>query len=264
LVAAEVRSIFAADAQQVGQFRALWVGQKWSTREPRVSLPESLHFLTGSRGRVLSDLWGREIGSGHVALDRVIASIEEGSTDRGGRLLGAFNIRYVVLERSAGLHRWLNQRDLALVRDLPDYVLLQNENELRRAALYNETPVYVRALEEEDPSLTSKPPEIERGSAEQLSAYDYRADHASGPGVVFLAETRDPGWKAGVGDRELGTEPDGWGNAFEVPTAVEGPLRVTYLRDALDIFWLVAIPLAWIVAIGAAFSRRRAPISEEA
>ena len=263
-VAAEVRSIFAADAQQVGQFRALWVGQKWSTREPRVSLPEARHFLTGSRGRVLSDLFGREIGSGQRALDRVIASIEEGSTDRGGRLLGAFNIRYVVLERSAGLHRWLNQRDLALVRDLPDYVLLQNENELRRGALYNETPVYVRALAEEDPSLTSKPLEIERGSAEQLSAYDYRAEHASGPGVVFLAETHDRGWTADIGDRHLARERGGWGNAFEVPTAVDGPLLVAYPRDALDIFWLVAVPLAWIVAIGGAFSRRRAPLSEEA
>ena len=206
-----MRSIFAADAQQVGQFRALWVGHKWSSRHPRVSLPESRHFLTGSRGRVLSDLFGRDIGSGQIALDGVIASIEEGSTDRGGRLLGAFNVRYVVLERSAGLHRWLNQRDLALVRDLPDYVLLQNENELRRAALYNEAPVYVRALELGDPSLTSKPAEIERGSADQLSAYDYRAEHASGPGVVFLAETNDPGWTAEVGDRRLAANPAGGG-----------------------------------------------------
>jgi GT2 family glycosyltransferase len=257
LVAAEIRSIFAADAQQVGQFRALWVGRKWSARDPRVSLSASDHFLTGPRGHVLSDLFFRNTGRGQESLERVIASVREGSTDRAGRLLGAFNVRYVVLERAGGVHRWLNQRDLALVRDQPDYILLQNEGELRRGALYNELPVYVRGLGQADPEVTSQQGEIERVSAEQRGASLYTAEHASGPGVIFLAETRDPGWQARVGDRSLEAIPGGWGNAFDVPRSVDGDLEIRYSRDIGDLVWLVVIPLMWVVVVGGAFSRKR-------
>lgn len=263
LIAAEIRSIFAADAQQAGQFRALWVGDKWSSEHAHVSLPATDHFLTGPRGHVLSDLFARSTGPGQDALDRVIASVVEGTTDRGGRLLGAFNVRYVVLERSAGVHRWLNQRDLALVRDQPGFILLKNEGELRRAALYNEIPLYVQGLDGSDPGVTSKQGEIERGVAQQRASSFYYAPHASGPGAVFLAENNDPGWSARVGDRELERLGGGWGNAFAVPTNVDGELFIRYPLSTTHYVWLVVVPLMWIVAIGGAFSRRRAPISEE-
>lgn len=263
LVAAEIRTIFDADAREVGQFRALWVGDKWSSDQPHVSLPASDHFLTGSRGHVSSDLFGTNTGRGQEALERVIASIEEGTTDRGGRLLGSFNIRYVVLEREAGVHRWLNQRDLALVRDKPDFILLQNEDELRRAALYNELPLYVRGLDRSDASVTSESSEIERGDAQQKAPSVFVAEHANGPGVVFLAETSDPRWRARVGDRDLEQIDGGWGNAFDVPQAVEGDLEIRYPRAVSDYLWLILVPLMWVVAIGGAFSKRRAPLSEE-
>lgn len=264
LVAAEIRSIFAADAQQAGQFRALWVGDKWSSEHAHVSLPAADHFLTGPRGHVLSDLFAREGGSGTQAMDRVIASVSEGTTDRGGRLLGAFNIRYVVLERAAGVHRWLNQRDLAIVRDEPEFILLKNEQELQRAAMYTELPVYVRGIGGSDPTGAPLQGEIERTDAEQRSASRFHADHASGPGVVFLAETNDDDWRARVGDRDLERVKSTWGNAFEVPPNVEGDLEISYPRTGSHYLWLVVVPLMWIVAIGGAFSRRRAPLSEEA
>lgn len=264
LVADEIRSIFAADAQQAGQFRALWVGDKWSSEHAHVALPETDHFLTGSRGHVLSDLFARGTGTGELAFNRVIASVAEGTTDRGGRLLGAFNVRYVVLERAAGVHRWLNQRDLAIIRDEPEFILLKNESELKRAALYNELPRYVQGIEGADPAVTSQPAEIERIEAEQRSSARFVADHASGPGVVFLAETKDAGWRARVGDRYLEPIESVWGNAFAVPPNVEGELEISYPRSGVHYFWLIVVPLMWIVALGGAFSRRKAPLSEEA
>ena len=263
VIADEVRSIFAADAQQVGQFRALWVGDDWSTAQPRVAIPDSEHFLTGPRGHVLTDLFAGDAGVGDEALERVIASVEEGTTDRAGRLLGAFNIRYVVLERTAGIHRWLNQRDLALSRDLPDYVLLQNQGELRRVGLYNEVPTYVRALMADDPALSSGPEEIERSSGTQTSSSSYVAEPVSGPGIVFLAENAHNRWSAAVDGKDLEQVGGGWGNAFAVPPATQGRLEVAFSRTGADIFWLIAIPLAWIVALGAAFSRRRSDRPEE-
>ncbi|HWC13461.1 MAG TPA: hypothetical protein VG929_02560, partial [Actinomycetota bacterium] len=262
LIAQEVRSIFAADAQQVGQFRALWVGDKWSSEDPRVAIPDTEHFLTGPRGHVLTDLFERDTGPGDEALDRVIASVEEGTTDRAGRLLGAFNIRYVVLERRSGVHRWLNQRDLALARDQPAYILLQNQHELRRIALYNEVPVYVRALMADDPALSSRAAEIERSSGVQTSASSYRAADVSGPGVVFLAENAHDRWTATLDGAELDEAEGGWGNAFAVPPAARGTLEVRFPRAPADLVWLLVVPVAWIVAIGGAFSRRRPPATE--
>lgn len=264
LVAAEIRSIFDADAQQVGQFRALWIGDKWSSRQPRVALPTTDHFLTGARGHVLTDLFERSVGRGDAALDRVVASVAEGTTDRGGRLLGAFNIRYVVLARATGVHRWLNQRDLALVRDQPGFILLKNENELRRAGLYNELPSYVRRLEEEELATSSTSGEIERAVAEQESPSAYSSANVSGPGIVFLAETHDERWRSEIAGTDLEGADSSWGNAFRVPADVVGPLEIVYPRNGGDLAWLIVVPLAWVVAVGAAFSRRRVPLSEEA
>jgi hypothetical protein len=222
------------------------------------------HFLTGSRGHVLPDLFERNVGQGEATLDRVVASVGAGTTDRAGRLLGAFNIRYVVLERSAGVHRWLNQRDLALVRDQPGYILLKNESELRRAAFYNEVPSAVQRIEEHVPATISASGEIERVIARQESASRYSSESVSGPGVVFLAETHHEGWRAAIAGWALDGIEGSWGNAFRVADAAEGPLEISYPRDGGDVAWLIVVPLAWIVAVGAAFSRRRAPLSEEA
>ncbi len=264
LVAAEIRSIFDADAQQVGQFRALWLGDKWSAKHDRVALPTTDHFLTGSRGHVLTDLFERSVGRGDAALDRVVASVGEGTTDRAGRLLGAFNIRYVVLERSAGVHRWLNQRDLALVRDQPGYILLKNENELRRAALYTEVPSYVVRLEERELSTSSTGNEIERAVAHQEGPSVYSSENVSGPGVVFLAEAGAEAWRSEIAGQRLERVESSWGNAFQVPGSAEGSLEIVYPLDSGALAWLIVVPLAWVVAVGAAFSRRRAPLSEEA
>ena len=260
LVASEIRSIFDADAQQVGQFRALWIGDKWSAEQERVALPTTDHFLTGSRGHVLPDLFERAVGRGDAVLDRVVASVAEGTTDRGGRLLGAFNIRYVVLERGRGVHRWLNQRDLALVRDQPGYILLKNEHELHRAALYNEVPSQVERIDEE---VSSPSTEVERAVIRQRSPSSYAGGSISGPGVIFLAESSHEGWHSEVDGQALESVPSSWGNGFMVPEAAEGAVTVSFARDSSDIAWLVIVPVAWIVAVGAAFSRRRVPVSEE-
>lgn len=257
-IADEVRSIFAADAREAGQFRALWVGQGWSPQQTTFARPETEHFLTGSRGHVLSDLFERSSGVGKAALDRVVVSVEEGSTDRGGRLLGAFNIRYVVLERGPGAHRWLAQRDFALVRDRPSYLLLKNVHDLRRVAIYNEVPLYVHALEEDDPTLSAEPSEIQRSTVTKRAGSSYGVSRATGPGVVFLTETQHDRWVASVGEQELAPTAGGWGNAFLIPAGTEGTLSVRFPHSAESILWLIGITLGWIVVVGASFSRRRA------
>ena len=254
---AQIRDILSVEAQQLGQFRALWVGDLWTSPQPSVARPVGAHELTGSRGQLLTELFLPHTGAGEDQLRNAIASIEDGATDRGGRLLGAFNIRFVVLARGPGAGRWLSQRDLGLIRSEIDYLLLENQAVLTRAGVYTRLPVYVGALQAEDPGLTAGNTEIERTSAEQLAVHNYRARRASGPGTVFLAESRDDGWKATIDGEDLPPIAAGWGNGFEMGPTDRGELRVYYPRTLTRTLWLIAIALAWIVVIGAAFSRRR-------
>ena len=128
---AEIRSLLEAEEQNepTGTFRTLWVGPDWNRGAPSAAVPSDDHFVTGSHGRELNDLFEKENPNAATQLERAIASIESGSTDRGGGLLGAFNIRFVVLDPDTLDEHWLEQRDFAAVRQSPDYVFLQNTAE---------------------------------------------------------------------------------------------------------------------------------------
>ena len=250
-------SLFELEARRTGAFRVLWAGSEPSS-PPSVARPADAHFLTGPRGRLLSDLFETTTQASDGALASVVASIQDGSIDRGGRLLGAFNIRYVVLERSPRAFRWLSQRDLAVVRTEPHYFLLKTQNELPRAALYDRIPTQVRAIEEADAALARQeraPPSV---VAQRQGAARYTAGVARGPGAVFVAEARDSQWKASIGELELDRAASGWGNAYHVAASARGPLVVVRRRPVLQTVVLVVVALAWMVVAGAAFSARPA------
>lgn len=254
----QIRSLLAAEAEAAGQFRVLWVGDVWASRGSSAAFSPTIHQISGSRGRVVNDLFDRASGVAQRDFQRVVASIEEKTTDRGGALLGTFNVRYIVLDNEPETVRpWLAQRDLAVDRSEAEYILLKNSSMLARAAVYNEVPVYVQAVRRSDPRLSSADPEVERLIADQSSSWRYEAPKANGPGIVFLAETRDRGWVADIGDVRLQPVSAGWANAFEIPEGANGPLRVAFPRDLTRTVFLFALLLAWIVVIGAAVSKRK-------
>jgi hypothetical protein len=74
---------------------------------------------------------------------------------------------------------------------------------------------------------------------------------------VWLSENNDPQWQARVGDTRLRRTEGGWGNAWDIPTDASGALTIEYPRGVGRLVQNVVILLAWAVAIGAAFSRRR-------
>jgi hypothetical protein len=174
-------------------------------------------------------------------------------------LLGAFNIRFVVLERSSGSTPWLSQRDLALIRSEPDYVLLENRERLDRAAVYEGVPGLLEAIERGDPALARGRFGTGRDEAVQESASRYVAEDVEGPGYAVLTETRDPGWEATLDGRELEPVDGGWANVFEIPSDESGLLTIAHPRTGSDIAWLIAIALAWGVVVSAAFARVPSP-----
>lgn len=259
----QVRGLFEAEAQASGPFRALWVGNAWAGEAPSTARPPGRSFLSGHGGPLVTDMFERPLSRADRELRSILAAIDGGTTDRGGGLLGAFNVRYVVLERGDS-GNWLIQRDLALVRTEPHYLLFENRTLLPRAAVYDRLPAFVNAVSEEEPDEAVRRREQRRELLVQVSPTEYRANQVS-EGLLFLAEGQHDAWEASVAGRALPRADGGWGNAFavdrpglravvEVPTSVSG------------IVWVVLALLAWIVVIGASFARgapaRRVPIRE--
>lgn len=257
VLTASLRDLLGAEAEQEGQFRVLWVGDRWISPTPSLARPHRGHMITGARGETVVDLFEKTGTSADNELENVVASIEAGDTDVGGSLLGSFNVRYVVLDRDPGAYRWLAQRDLAIVRSERGYALLENLARIDRAAVYPEVPSHLFAVAERDPTLIERDIPEPAYTLEQVASSRYHSSQrVTGPGSVVLAESFDPRWRAQVEGVDLERTDAGWANGFELPAGTEGDLVVRYPRSVRDIVWLLVIGLAWIVVLGGAFSRR--------
>lgn len=258
-IVAQVRSLLKAELPDAGVFRALWVGERWTSPTTSAARPLGDAFVTGARGQVLSDLFERRAGRAEQQLNRVISSIQQTTTDRGGALLGAFNIHFVVVDtKHARIDAWLGQRDLTLVRTEPEYLLFEYDQFLARAGVFSDLPLYVQGVSAEDPGITTAAPEVPLDALNQHSASDYRDRSVPGAGIVFVAEESDPQWTASFRGANLPRAEGGWGNAFELPgDADEGAVAVTYPRSWGRSLGLLLVALAWAVVLGAAASRRR-------
>ena len=257
--AGQVGELLEAEALQQGQFRALWVGDRWTAGapSPALALEAQGYLVTGPRGRVVTELFARSEVASVTELERAIASITAGDTDSGGSLLGAFNVRFIVV-RADEAEPWLAQRDLEVIREEPAYLLLENSETLARAGVYPELPASVRALSGADAGLLAERVPPADPELRQESSWAYDGPGRRGDGVVFLAEQADDEWGATAGKRELERVSSRWGNAFALDGS-GGALEVRFPRTAGWVVWIVVLALAWTVVIGAAFSRSRPP-----
>lgn len=260
-VTEQIASLLGSEAVAKGQFRALWVGDRWGAPVPSTARPLARQMVTGPRGEVLTDLFEVRTGPAEDDLQAVISSIEQGRTDRGGALLGAFNIGYVILQRGPGSHRWSNQADLAIARDNPEeqYVLLGNPEVLSRAGVYEEMPSVVEAIEERDPALISGSAPPARENASQRSPGLFEASLETGSGAVFLAEAQHDDWEAEIGGESLERVEAGWGNGFQVPPGTAGELTLEFPRSLGRSIQLIVLLLVWMLVLAAAFSRTSGP-----
>jgi GT2 family glycosyltransferase len=252
-----VRTILDAERAAIGPFRALWVGSGWNSPVPTSSRPFERTFLSGPRGAELTALFETQDSSARDELARVISSIEDGSTDRGGALLGAFSVHFVVIERDEDIEPWLQQRDLALVRSEENFLLFENARSLARAGIYQDVPAYVTAVEENDPALTANITDLELEKIDQIRSYRYVDEQTSSGGVVFLAEAEHPDWHAELNGERLERIEGGWGNAFSLESET-GRLTVAVDRSLKDVLWILFALFAWVVTFVASFPREKA------
>jgi GT2 family glycosyltransferase len=250
----EIGAVLTGESQTFGPYRALWVGDDWFG-SAYGNLPVEDYLLTGAQGPVLNDLFARRSGTGRDSFNAAYESIEEGLTDRGGALLGAFNVRLVVVQPDdEDLDSWLAQRDLGVIRRGDDYVLMRNEAALARFATYEEEPRVLSALEQRDLALAAgrRPDPVTVG--EQLAGHRYRVEDVGDASIAVLTESRDDGWTAQAGSEGLGASEGGWTNSFDVAGSTE-EVTVQYPRSAGDLIWRILMPLLWIALIGLAFPR---------
>ena len=250
-VVAQLDSLFEVAASE-GQFRILWVGERWGPQEPAGARAVGDYFVTGPRGQVLADLFERTRDAADRGFEPVVASVEDGSTDRVGHLLGPYNIRFVVVERGPGVYRWLDQRDLGITRVEDDYYLLENTDFMERAAVYRGMPADLAS-----PDTPLDPDDGSLAVAEQQTAWRYGAERVTGPGVVVLSEAKHPDWRASFEGTRLEPVDAGWSNAFELEAGERGELVMAHPRSIAYYAWLLFTFIAWIVVIGAASSKRR-------
>jgi hypothetical protein len=124
----DVTALLGARAGHVGAGKILWVGGG-SELGPSLIRPQSELQTSGIRGPLLSGVWPQ--GGVGPGIARSVASLEAGGTDRAGRDLRQWDIRFIVVDasRSEGAHQkraWLAQRDLAVIREEPGYLLMGN------------------------------------------------------------------------------------------------------------------------------------------
>jgi GT2 family glycosyltransferase len=255
----EITQLLRAEADQSGTFRALWIGGGWTGTGRSAARPDEPVAVTGPSGQELSDLFERDIGEGEEVLDRIIASVEDKGTDTGGAFLGAFDIRYVVVEAGGDEAPWLRQRDLQIVQDAPTYLLLENQAPLAAAGVYDELPISVAAATAGDPVLSQDEAASPDQLADHVASSRYEADDVQGPGIAFVPQTNDEGWIAAIDDQDLGRADGGWGNAFDIPVEAEGDLTVAFRRGTEQIVLLVVVGIAWAIVLGACFSSSRRP-----
>ena len=257
----QIGALLESEAQQLGDFRTLWVGDRWNSGAASAIRPGGEHILTGPQGERLTDLYEISTGTGESRFRDVVASIEDGGTDLGGHFLGAFNVDFVVLSPGTASDAWLGQRDLALIRSEPTYLILRNEASLAHAGVYEEPPVGPAAVGDADAASfagAETPEPSVRLTRENSSSYT--AQEVEGPATLLLAESRDDGWSARIHGRPLERADAGWANAWTIPSGASGRIAVSYERPARLGWVLVAALIGWAITIGAAFSRRRTQV----
>jgi GT2 family glycosyltransferase len=250
-----IQAGLATEAQTEGSFRALWVGDEWFGRGYG-GLPAEDYLLSGQQGPVLTDLYAGQTDESRAAFNAVYTSIEEGRTDRGGALLGAFNVRIVVVDPDdEDVGAWLRQRDLGVFRAGDGYTLLRNNAFLPRFGVFEQEPQVLSAIAELDTARLTAAPQEAVARGRQMASSRYLAENVPGPGVAVLGESSDERWEAQANGETLERASDGWSNSFVVEAGENPTLTAEYPRSLGDVIWIVLVPLVWIALLGIAFPR---------
>lgn len=254
-----------------GSFRVLYIG------DPRL-LPGASDDLgagiamsvTGPGAPQFRDRFAPPDTPADDQLAAALREIANGSTQRGGRLLAPYGIRYLVvpifdganstpndpIEPPVGLVDALNvQLDLELQYTAADYMLYENRSAMPVAAMLTGDDVAAAAVE--TPAQLAR---VDLSGAPPLFGDILRTRTGTDdvePGVVHLGVPFDDQWSLRVGDQEIAPR-TAFGVMTAYDTATAGPAELDYESPSSRGAALIAQALLWALVLVAA-SRLSAP-----
>jgi hypothetical protein len=247
----------------VGEFRVLYLG------DPRL-MPVASQELApgiamGLTGPGVADTryhWEPPDTDGDAALRAALDEIASNSTQRGGRLLAPFGIRYIVvplfdgsqstpsdpIEPPGGLLGALaSQLDLGLQYSPSNFVLYSNRSAFATAAVFTGASATAAAAttpaEIVQTDLSAATPAF---PGVPISARDATSDIAAG--TVHLAVPFDENWRLDVGGQSVAAA-EGFGvmTAYAAPAA--GTAELKYSSPSSRTWALLAQALAWLAVL---------------
>jgi GT2 family glycosyltransferase len=260
----------APDAE-FGDFRVLYVGDPRVMPGAPVDLGDGVAMQVTAPGEpAIADRWVTPTNDGDDALAAALDDIAGNVTQRGGRLLAPYGIRYVVVpvydgaestpdepvNVPAGLIGALgSQLDLELRHSPPNYVLFENHSAFPGAALFTGDDATAAGARTPAELVAT---DLSGGTAALGTVLDdLSGSGAVDPGVLALAVPFDDRWTLEVDGQPVAAR-QGFGvmTAFDVPAAGQAELR--YDAPGSRRLALLGQALLWLVALFAA-SRVRLP-----
>ena len=263
--ATSVASFLRSTAQEVGDFRVLWLGTRW-TDPVRAGLRPTDgadYFLTSSIGLTMLDSVPAPPAQGERRLDGVIDALMGRRLHLAGHLLAPANVQFIIADPTdtRTIQALGRQRDIALEQQQAGVAIYRNLYWLPRAAL---APVRLTEEVIRDRNASSLMlvdwiggRAIPARSPSRFSGELPRTSHTQ----VLLGDNFNKGWRASVDDERLENgEAFGWSNRFELGSNATGQIEVYFGQHWIRFLWLVLQVMVLLAVIAMAGS---APGREE-
>ena len=247
---------------EFGSFRVLYLG------DPRL-IPVAPEDIGGGIAMAITapgqphfrDRFAAPDTPADTQLQAALREIADGSTQRGGRLLAPYGIRYVIvpifdganstpddpIEPPIGLVDALNvQLDLELAYTAADFMLYENRSAMPVGAMLSGESAAAAAFES-----AAELARVDLSGAPSLFGDILRTRRGSGdvePGVVHLGVPLDENWQLQVGDQEIAPRV-GFGvlTAYDTPAA--GSAELAYDAPSSRRIALLGQALLWALAL---------------
>lgn len=264
--ATSIASFMRSTAQEVGDFRVLWLGGRWADPVRSGLRPKqgAEYFLTTSAGLTMLESIPPPPSQGEDRLESVINALMGRRLHLAGHLLAPANVQFIVADPAdrPTIEALARQRDIALEQQQEGVAIFRNLQWLPRAALAP-VPLTDEVISNESPGSLMLVDwrggrSIPARSPSRFTGELPRTSHSQ----VLLGDNHNRGWRAAVGDTRLEqTEAFGWSNRFRLPADASGEIRVYFAQHWIRFLWLVVqvIALLAVMAMAGSAPPGRAP-----
>lgn len=238
-------SFFITNAEQFGDYRVLWLGERWidPIRSGSRRIDQIPYFVTGPGGLSILSIQDSSPAAGEDRLSEIVDALLGRRLHHAGHLLAPASIRYLVVDTrdDPTMAAMARQQDIALEHQQSGVAVFRNIQWLPRVALAPPGLIEVAAAKVYDERRLMQAEWIGGRNIPPMSraSYGMELPRTYYP-AVLVGDNYHPGWRAWVAGVELRhAEAFGFSNRFDLPAGAAGELRVFYGRRWTRGLWLV-------------------------